>query len=69
MPFADYEDAFALDPYDVALVKLVVGRKKDLAPVRALVAMGRLEITKLEACYRETPLAESDMFRPGGIWR
>jgi hypothetical protein len=65
VPFADYGDVFALEPYDVALVKLVVGRGKDLALVRALLESGRLEIARLEARYRETPLVEPDMFRAG----
>jgi hypothetical protein len=65
VPFGDYGDVFALEPYDVALVKLVVGRGKDLALVRALLQSGRLELARLEARYRETPLAEPDMFRAG----
>ncbi len=65
VPFAGYDDVFCLDPYDVALVKLVVGRKKDLALVGWLVKTGRLESGKLEARYCETPLAEPDMFRAG----
>lgn len=65
VPFGDYGDVFALEPYDVALIKLVVGRKKDLSLVRALLASGRLEVARIEARYRETPLAEADMFRAG----
>lgn len=49
----------------LALIKLVVGRKKDLSLVRALLASGRLEVARIEARYRETPLAEPDMFRAG----
>ncbi len=33
--------------------------------VRALLQSGRLEIARLETRYRETPLAEPDMFRAG----
>jgi hypothetical protein len=65
VPLTGFADVFALDPYDVALVKLVVGRKKDLALVRALLASGRLQMARLEARYRETPLAELDLFRAG----
>ncbi len=65
IPLSGYDDVFCLDPYDVALVKLVVGRKKDLALVGWLVKTGRLAIDKLEVRYRETPLAEPDMFRAG----
>lgn len=65
VPFGDYGDVFALEPYDVALIKLVIGRNKDLSLVRALLASGRLELARLGARYRETPLAEPDMFRAG----
>jgi len=65
VPFAEYSDVFALEPYDVALIKLVVGRKKDLALVSALLRMGRLDTDRLHARYQETPLAEPDMFRAG----
>lgn len=65
VPLAGYDNVFALDPYDVALVKLAIGRKKDLDLVRALIAMGKLESARFEARYRETPLAEPDMFRAG----
>jgi hypothetical protein len=46
-------------------VKLVVGRKKDMELVRALIELGKLEIGKLETRYRETPFEEPDMFRAG----
>ncbi len=65
LPLAGCDDVFCLDPYDAALIKLVVGRKKDLALVRALLRLGKLEISRLEARYRETPLDEASLFQAG----
>ena len=65
VPLAGYDDVFFLDPYDVALVKLVVGREKDLALVRALIDLGQLDPARLRQRYAGTPLEEPDLFRAG----
>jgi hypothetical protein len=57
--------AHCLNPYDVALVKLVLGRPKDIELLRALVAKGTLDIEELRTRYRETRLNERDMFTAG----
>lgn len=65
IPFEDYVDVFSLDPYDVALIKLIVGRPKDLALLRALLELGKLTVAGIEGRYRETPLEEPELFRAG----
>ena len=42
-----FENVFALDPYDLAAVKVVVGREKDLALVRGLLGLGKITAEKL----------------------
>jgi hypothetical protein len=37
LPVRGYDNVLALDPYDLALVKLVLGRPKDLELLRAMV--------------------------------
>jgi hypothetical protein len=62
---AGYADVFALDVYDLALVKLLVGRQKDLDLLRALLTLGILEPARLQAHYQQTPLGERDAFAAG----
>lgn len=57
-PVAGYDNVFALDLYDLALVKLMVGRPKDLALLRALLQRGIVEPGRLRAHYQQTPLGE-----------
>jgi hypothetical protein len=59
-PVAGYDNVFALDVYDLALVKLMVGREKDLALLRALLKLGILEPARLRAHYQATPLGEKE---------
>jgi hypothetical protein len=42
VPVPECEQAFALDPHDLAATKLMVGREKDIALVRHLATTGRL---------------------------
>jgi len=64
-PVAGYENVFALDVYDLAMVKLVLGRLKDLELLRALLRLGILEPTRLQRHYQEAPLNERDAFAAG----
>ena len=57
-PVAGYDHVFALDVYDLALVKLALGRPKDLDLLRALLRLGILEPARLRAHYQQTPLDE-----------
>jgi hypothetical protein len=60
-----FENVFALDPYDLAAVKVVVGREKDLALVRGLLGLGKITAEKLRERLHAMPLGEKEMFRAG----
>jgi hypothetical protein len=64
-PVAGYNNVFALDPYDLALVKLMLGREKDLDLLRALLKLGILEPARLRAHYQQTPLGEREALTAG----
>jgi hypothetical protein len=54
------EMAFALHPYDLAIVKLVLGRGKDLELLRKLLSSGLLEPASLRNHYQQVALSEHD---------
>jgi hypothetical protein len=62
---AGYDNVFALDLYDLALVKLMVGRMKDLDLLRALLRLGILEPARLREHYQQTPLGEREAVDAG----
>lgn len=64
-PVAGYANVFALDIYDLALVKLMVGREKDLELLRALLRMNLIEPAKLQQHYQNCPMEEREAFRAG----
>ena len=64
-PVAGYTNVFALDVYDLALVKLMVGREKDLDLLRALFQLGLLEPARLRAHYQSCPLGEQEAMKAG----
>jgi len=64
-PVAGYDNVFALDPYDLALVKLMVGRQKDLDLLRALLNLGILDPQRLRQHYQRTPLGEREAIAAG----
>lgn len=64
-PVAGYDNVFALDVYDLALVKLTVGRAKDFELLRALLKLEILEPTRLRAHYQRTPMGESEALTAG----
>jgi hypothetical protein len=59
-PVSGYDAVFALDPYDLALVKLMVGREKDLELLRSLLRLGIVEPARLRQHYQQTPLGERE---------
>jgi len=64
-PVSGYADVFALDLYDLALVKLIVSRPKDLDLLRALLGLGILQAARLRAHYQQTPLGEREAATAG----
>lgn len=64
-PVPGCANVFALDKYDLALVKLIVGRQKDLDLLRALLRLGILEPARLRAHYQQTPLGEREAMQAG----
>jgi len=65
IPIDGFRDVFCLDPYDLAAVKIVVGREKDLALVNALLAQGKIEPSKLRERFNTMPLGKRELFRAG----
>jgi hypothetical protein len=64
-PVPGYDNVFALDPYDLALVKLMVGRPKDLELLRAMLRQGIVEASRLRQYYQQTPLGEREAATAG----
>jgi hypothetical protein len=64
-PVAGYETVFALDPYDLAIVKLMVGRQKDLDLLRAMLRLNIVEPERLRQHYQQTPLGEREAVTAG----
>lgn len=60
-----FENVYALDPHDLAAVKVVVGREKDLALVRGLLGLGKISADQLRKRLHAMPLGEKEMFRAG----
>ncbi|MBI4025770.1 MAG: hypothetical protein HY360_12370 [Verrucomicrobia bacterium] len=64
-PVTGYDNVFTLDPYDLAIVKLMVGRKKDLDLLRALLALKIIAPDRLRRHYQTIPLNENESFAIG----
>ncbi|MBM3881223.1 MAG: hypothetical protein FJ387_16120 [Verrucomicrobia bacterium] len=64
-PVPGYDNVFALDMYDLALVKLLVGRPKDLDLLRSLLKLGLLESQRLRQHYQQTPLGDHEATTAG----
>lgn len=60
-----FDNVFALEPLDLAAVKIVVGREKDLALVRRLLELRKIEAPELRARWESMPLGERELFRSG----
>ncbi len=64
-PVAGYDNVFALDPYDLAVVKLMVGREKDLDLLRAMLRLNIVDPLRLRQHYQQTPLGERESLTAG----
>ncbi|MBI4025054.1 MAG: hypothetical protein HY360_08740 [Verrucomicrobia bacterium] len=64
-PVSGYDHVFTLDPYDLAIVKLMIGRKKDLDLLRALLALKIIAPDRLRRHYQTIPLNENESFAIG----
>jgi hypothetical protein len=62
---AGFNNVFALDLYDLALVKLEVGRQKDFELLRALLKLGLLDPQRVRDHYHQTPLGEKEALTAG----
>lgn len=62
IPFPGFAKAFALNPYDLALVKVILARPKDLELLRALLNLGLLDLEKLRTHSHAVPLREPEAF-------
>jgi hypothetical protein len=60
-----FDNVFALEPLDLAVVKVVVGREKDLALVRRLLELGKIGVAELKDRWGTMALGEREMFRSG----
>ncbi len=63
--FDGFPNVFALDPHDLGIVKVCIGREKDLALVRALLDRDKLKCTILRNRLNEVELGEKELFRAG----
>ena len=59
------DNVFALEPLDLAAVKIVVGREKDLALVRGLLELRKISAEDLRKRRSSMPLGEREMFQSG----
>jgi hypothetical protein len=59
------DNVFALEPLDLAVVKIMVGREKDLALVRGLLELGKISAEDLRKRWSSMPLDEREMFQSG----
>ena len=64
-PVAGHTNVFALNIYDLALVKLMVGREKDLNLLRALFRLGLIDVAWLREHYQSCPLGEQEAMTAG----
>lgn len=65
VPMDGFDTVFAIDPCDLASVKIVVGREKDLMLVRGLLKLKKITEEKLRERLHTIPLGEKEMFRAG----
>lgn len=58
-----------LHPIDVAMIKLALGRPKDLILLKELIRRGVFAISELRSAYQRTPMGEREMFAAGRTLR
>jgi hypothetical protein len=64
-PVDGFKNVFALDLYDLGLVKLMIGRPKDIVLLIALLERGIIEPAKLRERYAAVPLGERELIAAG----
>jgi len=62
---AKYDNVFALNPYDLAIVKLKLGRTKDLDLLRAMLSFKIITSEKLRSHYQTSSLNEAESITTG----
>ena len=62
---AGFDNVFALEPLDLAVAKIVVGREKDLALIRGLLELGKISVEDLRKRWNSMPPGEQEMFQSG----
>jgi len=65
IPVTGYDDVFALNSYDLAIIKLRLGRSKDMKLLRAMLRLKIVEPERLRQRYQETSLSEADTVAMG----
>jgi hypothetical protein len=60
-----FDNVFALQPLDLAAVKIVLGREKDLVLVRRLLELGKISFEDLNHRWSSMALGERELFRSG----
>ena len=58
-----------LNPIDLALVKLKLGRAKDVDLLKSLLGVGIIRLGALQKAYQETTMNEREMFKAGRLLR
>ena len=61
----DHETVQCLNPYDLAIVKLGLGRDKDRVLLKALLQEGILDLTMLREAYQKANMNEAALFKAG----
>lgn len=69
LPLAGNKSVRCLHPLDVAMIKLVLGREKDMALLKGLIQRGVFLMADLRAAYQKTPMPENEMFAAGRTLR
>lgn len=64
-PLPDYDNVWCLDPVDLAMVKVCVGREKDLRLVRELLVRKLIDPQELRERFAEVTAGEKELFRAG----
>jgi hypothetical protein len=62
VPVAGFENVFALEPLDLAAVKVVLGRNKDLALVGKLLELGKITPEGMNESWSSIGLGERELF-------
>ncbi len=58
-----------LNPVDIALIKLILGREKDVLLLKSLIRKEIVSIAAIRTAYQRTPMNEREMFKAGRLLR